>query len=193
MYLRYIACLALITSLVASSLYIWNEASTAMWRPAVGFLQYYWPRVATRLWLTLGTQGKYDRCVLCAGMQENPDPANGPSHPDIHERRFGKPASDIRVHFYRDHAAWCPYCQMLSLDSSGPLLMGPCVVTGLLSLSRLPLCIAASPMLLCSLEKCKQMQVWMTLEEKKIPCAPLANLSIVPRHSHKRKTNSAPV
>ena len=46
-----------------------------------------------------------------AGIEEHLDPANGPTNPDVHLRLFGKQESDIRVLFYRDHAAWCPYCQ----------------------------------------------------------------------------------
>jgi hypothetical protein len=51
------------------------------------------------------------RVVACTGLKEQADTANGPAHPDVHMRLFGKSASDIRVKLYRDHAAWCPYCQ----------------------------------------------------------------------------------
>lgn len=31
------------------------------------------------------------------------------------KRLFGTPEADVRVKFYRDHAAWCPYCQRIWL------------------------------------------------------------------------------
>eukprot|EP00803_Ostreobium_quekettii_P010863 evm.model.scf_3378EXC.1 EVM.evm.TU.scf_3378EXC.1 scf_3378EXC:3910-5481(-) len=39
-----------------------------------------------------------------------PDTAAGPPLARSRERTFGK-AGPIRVRLYRDHAAWCPYCQ----------------------------------------------------------------------------------
>jgi len=35
----------------------------------------------------------------------------GPTHTDNKLRLFGAKESDVRVTFYRDTAAWCPYCQ----------------------------------------------------------------------------------
>lgn len=55
-----------------------------------------------------------------AGVGDHPDPANGPANPDVHTRLFGKAESDIRVKFYRDSAAWCPYCQRVRRRYLGP-------------------------------------------------------------------------
>jgi glutathione S-transferase len=38
------------------------------------------------------------------------DLETGPTDPQSLKRTFGK-SDRIRVHLYRDHAAWCPYCQ----------------------------------------------------------------------------------
>lgn len=38
------------------------------------------------------------------------DPEQGPTNPLALKRTFGK-SGPIRVKLYRDHAAWCPYCQ----------------------------------------------------------------------------------
>ena len=35
---------------------------------------------------------------------------------DVQVRTFGQPESAIRVKLYRDHAAWCPYCQKVWLQ-----------------------------------------------------------------------------
>jgi glutathione S-transferase len=40
----------------------------------------------------------------------SPDLEAGPPHPRALRRTFGSTAP-IRVKLYRDHAAWCPYCQ----------------------------------------------------------------------------------
>ena len=39
----------------------------------------------------------------------------GPPHADASTRRFGGDESSIRATFYRDAAAWCPYCQKVWL------------------------------------------------------------------------------
>ena len=39
----------------------------------------------------------------------------GPAHTDAKLRLFGKKEEDVRVVFYRDTAAWCPYCQKVWL------------------------------------------------------------------------------
>ena len=39
----------------------------------------------------------------------------GPAHTDAKLRLFGKTEADVRVVFYRDTAAWCPYCQKVWL------------------------------------------------------------------------------
>eukprot|EP00775_Hariotina_reticulata_P005445 gene5445-5679_t len=44
-----------------------------------------------------------------------PDLEAGPTHPLALKRTFGQPGP-IRVKLYRDHAAWCPYCQKVWLQ-----------------------------------------------------------------------------
>ena len=39
----------------------------------------------------------------------------GPTNPYSKKRLFGKDEKDIRVTLYRDHHAWCPYCQKIWL------------------------------------------------------------------------------
>ena len=39
------------------------------------------------------------------------DSVNGPTTSQSRLRLFGHPESDVRVTLYRDHHAWCPYCQ----------------------------------------------------------------------------------
>lgn len=46
------------------------------------------------------------------GMPLEVDLENGPTNPHALIRRFGTTA-EPRVLFYRDHAAWCPYCQKI--------------------------------------------------------------------------------
>eukprot|EP00955_Chlamydomonas_euryale_P038053 350975-Chlamydomonas_euryale.AAC.4 len=41
----------------------------------------------------------------------DPNDPNGPTHPLALKRTFGQPESAVRIKLYRDHAAWCPYCQ----------------------------------------------------------------------------------
>ncbi len=43
------------------------------------------------------------------------DPVSGPTNAQSRLRLFGQPESDIRVTLYRDHHAWCPYCQKVWL------------------------------------------------------------------------------
>jgi glutathione S-transferase len=43
------------------------------------------------------------------------DPANGPTNAQSRLRLFGQPESSIRVTLFRDHHAWCPYCQKIWL------------------------------------------------------------------------------
>ncbi len=45
----------------------------------------------------------------------NPDPINGATNAQSRLRLFGHPESAIRVTLYRDHHAWCPYCQKIWL------------------------------------------------------------------------------
>jgi glutathione S-transferase len=43
------------------------------------------------------------------------DAANGPTNAQSRLRLFGQPESSIRVTLFRDHHAWCPYCQKIWL------------------------------------------------------------------------------
>ena len=43
------------------------------------------------------------------------DLESGPTSPQCLKRTFGKTGEEIRVHFYRDHAGWCPYCETVWL------------------------------------------------------------------------------
>lgn len=43
------------------------------------------------------------------------DPINGPTNAQSRLRLFGQPESAVRVTLYRDHHAWCPYCQKVWL------------------------------------------------------------------------------
>ncbi len=43
------------------------------------------------------------------------DLAAGPTSAQAQQRLFGRPAGEIRVTLYRDHHAWCPYCQKVWL------------------------------------------------------------------------------
>lgn len=44
-----------------------------------------------------------------------PDPIQGPTNSQSRLRLFGQPESAVRVTLYRDHHAWCPYCQKIWL------------------------------------------------------------------------------
>ena len=44
-------------------------------------------------------------CIINTFFQD------GPTNAAALKRTFGQPESSIRVKLYRDHAAWCPYCQ----------------------------------------------------------------------------------
>jgi len=44
-----------------------------------------------------------------------PDRINGPASAQATLRLFGQPESSVRVTLYRDHHAWCPYCQKVWL------------------------------------------------------------------------------
>ena len=45
----------------------------------------------------------------------NIDLVNGPTSSQALLRLFGHPESNVRVTLYRDHHAWCPYCQKVWL------------------------------------------------------------------------------
>ncbi len=44
-----------------------------------------------------------------------PDLVHGPTNPQAKLRLFNQPESAVRVTLYRDHHAWCPYCQKVWL------------------------------------------------------------------------------
>lgn len=44
-----------------------------------------------------------------------PDPINGATNAQSRLRLFGQTEADVRVTLYRDHHAWCPYCQKIWL------------------------------------------------------------------------------
>ena len=41
--------------------------------------------------------------------------SSGPTSPQALLRLFGRPEAEVRVTLYRDHHAWCPYCQKVWL------------------------------------------------------------------------------
>ncbi|MCP9778195.1 MULTISPECIES: glutathione S-transferase family protein [unclassified Cyanobium] len=43
------------------------------------------------------------------------DPVNGPTSAQARLRLFGQPEEAVRVTLFRDHHAWCPYCQKVWL------------------------------------------------------------------------------
>jgi len=45
----------------------------------------------------------------------DPDPVNGHTNSQARLRLFGQAESEVRVTLYRDHHAWCPYCQKIWL------------------------------------------------------------------------------
>jgi len=44
-----------------------------------------------------------------------PEPVNGHTNSQARLRLFGQTEADVRVTLYRDHHAWCPYCQKIWL------------------------------------------------------------------------------
>lgn len=51
-----------------------------------------------------------------AGLAAQPsDPINGAASAQASLRLFGHPEQDVRVTLFRDHHAWCPYCQKVWL------------------------------------------------------------------------------
>ncbi len=52
---------------------------------------------------------------LAALMDSAPDPIHGPTNAQSRLRLFGQPETAVRVTLYRDHHAWCPYCQKVWL------------------------------------------------------------------------------
>ena len=46
---------------------------------------------------------------------DEPDRRDGPTSPQADLRLFGEPDTSVRVTLFRDHHAWCPYCQKIWL------------------------------------------------------------------------------
>ena len=52
---------------------------------------------------------------LASRAAEEPDRVQGPTNTQAVLRLFGQPESSVEVTLYRDHHAWCPYCQKIWL------------------------------------------------------------------------------
>jgi len=52
---------------------------------------------------------------LVKNSRKEVDVVNGPTNSQATLRLFGKPESSVRVTLFRDHHAWCPYCQKIWL------------------------------------------------------------------------------
>merc|ERR1711892_568409 len=52
---------------------------------------------------------------LVKNSQKEVDLVNGPTNSQATLRLFGQPESSVRVTLFRDHHAWCPYCQKVWL------------------------------------------------------------------------------
>jgi glutathione S-transferase len=53
--------------------------------------------------------------ALAPSAPADPDRIHGPTNAQATLRLFGQEASAVRVTLYRDHHAWCPYCQKIWL------------------------------------------------------------------------------
>lgn len=62
---------------------------------------------------------KPDTALSWAELQllsgDQPDPGLGPTNAQASLRLFGQPEQAVRVTLFRDHHAWCPYCQKVWL------------------------------------------------------------------------------
>ena len=56
-----------------------------------------------------------DWSALQALAAAEPDRVEGPSNAQAELRLFGQGEAAVRVTLYRDHHAWCPYCQKVWL------------------------------------------------------------------------------
>ena len=52
---------------------------------------------------------------LVKNSKKEIDLVNGPTNSQATLRLFGQPESAVRVTLFRDHHAWCPYCQKVWL------------------------------------------------------------------------------
>ncbi len=62
-----------------------------------------------------GSAFPFDWGELQACLPAEPDRVNGPTNAQATLRLFGQGEEAVRVTLYRDHHAWCPYCQKVWL------------------------------------------------------------------------------
>jgi glutathione S-transferase len=55
------------------------------------------------------------RLPACSESELQLQRVEGPTNAQARLRLFGRPESEVRVTLYRDHHAWCPYCQKVWL------------------------------------------------------------------------------
>ena len=55
------------------------------------------------------------KIVIERGVEISPDFENGPTNSKSRLRLFNQSEDQVRVTLYRDHHAWCPYCQKIWL------------------------------------------------------------------------------
>ena len=55
------------------------------------------------------------RCTVSSEADLQHHRVEGPTNAQARLRLFGRPESEVRVTLYRDHHAWCPYCQKVWL------------------------------------------------------------------------------
>ncbi|KAJ9533876.1 hypothetical protein QJQ45_026966 [Haematococcus lacustris] len=72
-----------------------------------------WFNDASPSWDELTNMVKSKQAAL--GLDFWQDPEHAPTNPTALKRTFGQ-KGPIRVKLYRDHAAWCPYCQKVWLQ-----------------------------------------------------------------------------
>ena len=75
------------------------------------------------------------------------DVGAGPPHTDAKLRLFGS-SGEPRVIFYRDTAAWCPYCQKVSHFASSLCINFALHLPNPLLIASVPLCVCSSRLLL---------------------------------------------
>ena len=60
-------------------------------------------------------EGVLDWQELTQLVAQTGDPINGAASAQANLRLFGHHEKDVRVTLFRDHHAWCPYCQKVWL------------------------------------------------------------------------------
>jgi glutathione S-transferase len=63
----------------------------------------------------LSWQQLEEQCDPCSEAELQQRRVEGPTNAQARLRLFGRPESEVRVTLYRDHHAWCPYCQKVWL------------------------------------------------------------------------------